>query len=501
MRAFLVACVALVAAQSVSATWSVVALDRRTRELCVGSATCIANGDVHRLVPIVAVDKGVAASQFSPSPAQNAILFDLLQQELPPPEILSALQAGDAVWPSRQYGILNFSGPPVTFSGNFTDEWTGGFAGQIGSIAYAVQGNSLASLAVMEAARDALIVTQGDLGQKVMAAMEAASAQGGDGRCSCDSVAPTSCGTPPPNFTHTAFTASLVLSRVGDVDGSCGGLAGCANGQYYLKRKVSGNAQDADAIVRLREKYDAWRAARIGRPDHLNTRILPSATRAVADGTSVVTVTLELRDIEDQPLTSGGQTITIEDLTSGAPVATLSALTDNGDGTHTFELQTTQTTGLGEWRIRVVDGVFNAQLYPNLTLSVDPVTALHVGVVRAWPQDETRLPFTLNLGPAFAGRPYQLLGSASGTSPGTTVLGQLVPLNEDRLFAWTRDHAQAPSFVGASGVLDGSGRAQAELRLSAAGLGALAPARLDFCALLIGASGADLTNLVAVDLR
>ena len=70
-----------------------------------------------------------------------------------------------------------------------------------------IQGNILAGDAVVANAEAALIATPGDLSLKVMAAMEAARATGGDGRCSCNQPDPTACGAPPPSFTYSAFTA------------------------------------------------------------------------------------------------------------------------------------------------------------------------------------------------------------------------------------------------------------------------------------------------------
>ena len=67
-----------------------------------------------------------------------------------------------------------------------------------------------------------------------MAAMEAARAMGGDGRCSCSGSDPDGCGSPPPSFTKSAHTAFVVLARLGNTDGGCGQLDGCAAGNYYL---------------------------------------------------------------------------------------------------------------------------------------------------------------------------------------------------------------------------------------------------------------------------
>ena len=80
----------------------------------------------------------------------------------------------------------------------------------------------------------------------------------------------------------------------------------------------------------------------------------------------------------------------------------------------------------------------------------------------------------LDAGPAFAGRPYAVLGSFSGTAPGIALGGLHVPLNPDRYFGLLRlSPGQAP-LSGARGVLDPQGKATVLFQvgqLSSAALG------------------------------
>ena len=74
--------------------------------------------------------------------------------------------------------------------------------------------------------------------------------------------------------------------------------------------------------------------------------------------------------------------------------------------------------------------------------------------------------FMLNAGAAHAGRSYALLGSVSGTSPGTPLPGgKVLPLNWDPLTAYTLVYANTEPLTGFMGTLDGSGQAYAELGL------------------------------------
>ena len=94
-----------------------------------------------------------------------------------------------------------------------------GSRGEQGSLVYAIQGNVLTGDPVVFEAERTLLSSTGDLGQRVMAAMETARAFGGDGRCSCSYGAPTNCGSPPPNFDKSAHVAFLIISRIGDEEG------------------------------------------------------------------------------------------------------------------------------------------------------------------------------------------------------------------------------------------------------------------------------------------
>ena len=74
--------------------------------------------------------------------------------------------------------------------------------------------------------------------------------------------------------------------------------------------------------------------------------------------------------------------------------------------------------------------------------------------------------FTLDAGPAYAFYHYAVLGSLSGTSPGTSLGGVLVPLNPDPYLQLTMS-SPALFFVNSVGTLDASGRATATLPMPA----------------------------------
>ncbi len=204
------------------ATWSIIIIDTRTREIAVGSATCLTGFDLQAETPILVprVGAGTAQSFVEPSGVNLTFIRDGLVTGLTPEQILAGLASRDAGHQSRQYGIVDAEGRALTFSGTGAGPWAGGLTGRVDDLVYAVQGNVLTGEAVVRASVDAIIRTPGDLADKLMASMEAARAMGGDGRCSCDAPRADGCGAPPPAFTKSSHIAYMLIARDGD-DNAC----------------------------------------------------------------------------------------------------------------------------------------------------------------------------------------------------------------------------------------------------------------------------------------
>ena len=467
------------------ATWSVVVVDTATGEVCVASATCLASFDLQRWLPVMVVGKGVAAaqSQVDSTGTNRAFIFGRIQAGVSPQAILAGLSQFDANHQGRQYGIVTLEHDPLTYTGANVGFARHGVTGQIGSIKYAVQGNVLTGNVVIEAAEHALRTTSGDLGERVMAAMTAAARMGGDGRCSCSPSQPTACGAPPANFTKSCHVAFIVLGRIGDTNGSCNTTVGCASGDYYLDLQSITGTSGPDPILFLRDMYTSWRANWSGRPDHIRSIVEADAHALVADGASTSQISVRLVDIDGVPLSSGGASLAIAWTGNGAPIATPSAVTDNGDGSYAFELVAGTTPGVGSWSLTVDDGTSPVRLYPDLRLRVDPLAQLHAGRDFVSLTEGADVPFTLNLAQHSAGRPYLLLGSLSGTQPGHAFRGIHVALNPDAFFVTTLQQPGSAQLPGSIGTLDAAGHAVARFIASPAQLAALAGTRFDWVAL------------------
>lgn len=204
------------------ATWSIIIIDTRTREIAVASATCLTGFDLQAETPILVprVGAGTAQSFVEPTGLNLTFIRDSLVAGLTPDQILAGLASRDPGHQTRQYGIVDAEGRTLTFSGTGAGPWAGGETGRLGDLVYAVQGNVLTGEVVVRASVDAILNTPGGLADKLMASMEAARAMGGDGRCSCHAPRADGCGAPPPAFTKSAHIAYMLIARDGD-DNAC----------------------------------------------------------------------------------------------------------------------------------------------------------------------------------------------------------------------------------------------------------------------------------------
>jgi len=465
---FLAVCVVVCVAPAAHATWSIVVTNWKTGEIGVGTATCIASDNIKKYVPVIRVGFGGAAcqAQIDQTAKNRKIIFEQLTLGTDPAIMLQQIQPQDAAYGSRQIGIVDLAGRAVTYSGANTFAWAGGVTGTSDSMTYAIQGNILTGAPVVQACEAALLQTPGDLATKLMAAMEAARAMGGDGRCSCSSQAPTSCGSPPPSFLKSAHIGSVVIARFGDTDGLCGANQGCATGAYYLDINVAGSeAQgiDPDPVFQLQDKYEAWRASWVGRPDHIKTEQFITAPVILTNGSSTSSLRIRLRDWQGTAVPLEGATISVTPEGTDHGIVTIGTPIDLGNGE--YEVPLTSTLALGSQKLRAVvdDGISKVTLYPFPQVSSAPVSSLVLAAPSVSTLSGGNLDLALDGGPGLAGRDYLVLASASGSTPATPSGWVNIPLVADAAFAWSFALCNSPFLVNTCGTLDGSGRATSSL--------------------------------------
>lgn len=492
----------LVLADVARATWSIVVVNHRTGEVCVASATCIGGFDLKPALCVIRVGEGGAAAQsvIDTSGQNRLTIWNELADGTPPNDILAQLAAQDAQHQRRQYGIVSLRGGAATFTGTQCGLARFGVSGVTGDLSYAIQGNVLAGNVVVTNAEAAFLASSGDLPTRVMAAMLAARDMGGDGRCSCSQLNPTSCGAPPPSFQYSAATAFLVSTRLGDTDGVCNNGQGCANGQYWCDlRVIDGPPNGTDPVVRMaNQAVPFWRASIAGRADHFLTRVVPAATRLPADGATSIDVDVELRNLEDQAIDPFAPQLLVESVDAPA-IAVASPSVDFGQGRLRFTLTSTGAVGRGRYVITVQQGDGSrVRLWPALEIEAAAAAPLVAGASVISASAGANVPLWLDLGPTAAGADYVLLGTTSGTAPGFTFLGLHMPLNRDRFLNASFLHSAAGAFQGTVGALDVNGRATARFAPPPGWMAPLIGRRLEWAA-HVGGIPASVTNVVGFD--
>lgn len=159
-------------------TFSLVALDPMTGELgatVTTRNTCVGNG-----VPWVRVGVGAVATQAATRTDYGPEILDLIASGLSAPAALEQAMADDDRAASRQLGVIDHNGSVGQHTGDH-----GPWAGERSGRNYAVQGNVLVGPEVLDAVARVFEATEGSerqLADRMIAAMEAGHAAGGDRR-------------------------------------------------------------------------------------------------------------------------------------------------------------------------------------------------------------------------------------------------------------------------------------------------------------------------------
>jgi uncharacterized Ntn-hydrolase superfamily protein len=269
----LAAMLVVVSSLRAEATWSVIALDRESKLVVIASATCVPQQllerfpakDLRDVQAIVVPGMGVAAAQAAVDRTRRNqdLIFQELRKGTDPARILQLLRA-DPAFEMRQFGILDMRGRAAGSSGakNLPVSMDRQARVPGTDIYYAIQGNILASEAVVTDAMAAFSNGTGELTDRVMAAMEAADRKGGDKRCTCD--------TPPrvdaPCDGKTAHVAYILVASPTDPIG-----ASREDVVYSMYLRVTDQdiapQENANPVKTLRIRYDRWKhERRIPRP-------------------------------------------------------------------------------------------------------------------------------------------------------------------------------------------------------------------------------------------
>jgi uncharacterized Ntn-hydrolase superfamily protein len=163
-------------ADPVVATYSIVGCDLEARQWGVAvQSRFLAVGSV---VPWAEAEVGAIATQAWANPRYGPDGLGLLRDGLSAQEVVDRLVAADDGRTERQVGVVDAEGRAATFTGADCAEWAGGKTGN----GYAAQGNILVSPATVDALAAAFEGARGPLAERLLEALAAAQAAGGDKR-------------------------------------------------------------------------------------------------------------------------------------------------------------------------------------------------------------------------------------------------------------------------------------------------------------------------------
>lgn len=248
-----------------SATWSIIAVDSESNLVVIASATCVtaeglrSRGGLKSIQAIIVPGVGVAAAQAAVDRTREnqMLIYEEMRQGTDPDVILDMLSE-DPNFQRRQFGIVDLQGRMAGFSGSGNGFASLAVQSEIRDqgIYFAVQGNILENHDVVLQAVAAILDSEGTVVDRVMAGMEAASAAGGDSRCSCrtDPVPETEAGCRH----RTAHVAYIAAARPEDSVGE-----GHSDGEYSLFLDVDDENtrphESASPVETLRMRFDAWK--------------------------------------------------------------------------------------------------------------------------------------------------------------------------------------------------------------------------------------------------
>lgn len=170
-------------------TFSIIAYDPETQELGVGVQSRAFGAGA--AVPYAVAGVGAVATQAAANRLYGPKAIELLKQGLSPAQVVKRLTDEDPGRDTRQLAVINAKGESAVYTGKRVHDRNsdkadpihlGGYAGGVTGKTFSVQGNTLASEAVVKSMARAYEQSKGTMGERLMDVLDAGQAAGGDTR-------------------------------------------------------------------------------------------------------------------------------------------------------------------------------------------------------------------------------------------------------------------------------------------------------------------------------
>ncbi|MCD4685294.1 MAG: DUF1028 domain-containing protein [Anaerolineae bacterium] len=155
-------------------TYSIVARDPHTGQL--GVAVQTHQMTVGSVVPWLLPGVGAVATQSLTNISFGPLALAMLREGVPAPRVVDAVIASDNRPDVRQVAVVDAQGEVGAWTGKGCIPEAGHYVGE----GYSVQANMMTNDTVIDAMAEAYETSQGDIAQRMMAALEAAQREGGD---------------------------------------------------------------------------------------------------------------------------------------------------------------------------------------------------------------------------------------------------------------------------------------------------------------------------------
>ncbi|WP_276501441.1 DUF1028 domain-containing protein [Terrimonas pollutisoli] len=212
------------------ATWSIIVIDPKTKEIGIAGASCTSS--VYGIGAIVP-GKGAIVVQAMSNGMARLQGFKMIMDGATPAAILEEIRKPNYNPEQQQYAILcmNDIKHPATYTGTKTTSHNGTLTAN----GISVQGNTLTHPEELQAIFDAAVKAQKDslpIQDILMLALEAGAKSGGDKRCG----------------ERKASSAFVTVSKPGEVE------------KHWLNLVIYGNDDHTNAVEALRQKFDDWKS-------------------------------------------------------------------------------------------------------------------------------------------------------------------------------------------------------------------------------------------------